>query len=378
MILKNARIVNHAFQFMAGDVQVKGDRIYEMGTGLTGDEVVDCAGLTLLPGLVDVHTHECIGESLMGCTMEGLARMGKYYGENGITSYYATTGSYPEAVLAPTYETLGRYIQEQKGGAVMRGIHMEGPFFCQPYRGSHIPENLESPNVDMVRRLNDRSGGNIKLVCVAPELPGGMEFVRALSPEMVVSLAHTGATYEEAMVAYGLGAKNTTHLFNGMVGIHHRAPGVIAAALEASPYVEMMTNGIHVEVPIVRMVHRVIGKDRFVMISDSCIATGVEGDTFIREGGQKLEIRENGASYLAGTETLTGSINNLYEMLTFAIQKVGIPYLAAVQAATINPARMMGIAEEVGSIATGKQADILLVDDHMTLQRVYIGGVRIR
>lgn len=377
MILKNGRVVNHQFQYEFSDIQVTDGRIAAIGNGLSDLEgVVDCQGKTIIPGLFDIHTHECMGYQLADCCEESLEDMAGFYARNGITSYLATVDSQRADTLRQMCREIGAYRSKFHSGAVIRGIHIEGMFFSEKRKGGHSSELLLKPDIALVRQLNQICGGAVKLVCVAPELEQADDFIKELSKEMVVSLAHTDATYEITRKAVEYGAKSFTHLFNGMRPLHHRESGVIGAAFDSpNTYKEIIADGMHLSPPMVRNAYRIIGPDRMILISDSCTAAGLEDGIY--EIGKEKERRiivEHGLAHLEGTDTICGSTFCLYQMFKNAVMNIGIDFFGALKACTINPARLLGVDQEIGSIACGRSADLVIIDHDMSICDVYING----
>lgn len=377
MILKNGRIVNGQFRYEFADIQVENGVITAIGKGLPEDgEAVDCTGLTVIPGLCDVHTHECVGCQLSECTQESLERMAGFYARNGVTSYLATVDSQDNETLEHMCRELGRYRSGEHPGAVIRGVHIEGMFFSKKRRGGHPEELLMKPDIGLVRRLNELCGGAVRMVCVAPELEGARPFIQELSKEMTVSIAHTDASYEQAMEGLRWGAKSFTHLFNGMAPLHHREPGTAGAALDSpEAYREIIADGLHLHPAAVRMVAALSRPDRLVLISDSCVATGLEDGVY--EIGSKLKreiVVEKGLARLKGTDTICGSTFCLYQMFKNAVMKIGLDFMTALMACTINPARLAGLEGEIGSIDLGKSGDLVVIGSDMKIRQVYVKG----
>lgn len=379
MILKNGRIVNEQFQYEFADIRVEGGVIAEIGRNLQGEDAVDCAGKTIIPGLFDIHTHECVGYQLSECTQESLEEMAGFYGRNGVTSYLATVDSQREDTLEAMCGEIGRYRSGHHEGAAIRGVHIEGMFFSEKRKGGHPSELLIPPNVELVRRLNRLCGGAIRIACVSPELEGADEFITELSKEMVVSIAHTDADYAATKRAVRLGARSFTHLFNGMRPLNHREPGVVGAAFDSpDTYKEVIADGMHLAPAIVRSAYRLIGPDRMVLISDSCVATGLEDGIYEigKDHGRRIEVK-NGLAHLEHTDTICGSTFCLYQMFKNAVMHIGIDFMGALRACTINPARLVGLDREIGSIALGKAGDLVVIDSDMDICDVYIEGKRV-
>ena len=276
-----------------------------------------------------------------------------------------------EEVLTPAMETIRGFVRPADG-AKCAGIHLEGPFLSYAKRGAQNPENLHKPDADMFMRLNEASGGVVRLVTVAPEEDGGIEFIRRVSPVCTVSIGHTTANYETAMAAYAAGASHATHLYNGMPSLLHREPGVIAAALDSGATVELICDGVHIHPAVVRAVFKLFGSDRVILISDSLRATGMPDGRY-PFGGQEIEVHGNRATMADDPNTLAGSVSDLMACLKTAVS-FGIPLADAVTAAAVNPAKVLGIYNRLGSLDIGKEANAAILDEHLDLKAVLYHG----
>lgn len=369
MIIGNAKVFTDG-KLIAGSVTVENGIITAIGNEQTYD--VDAKGQYLVPGFVDIHTHGAMGGDFSDGKAEDLEKMSRYYAQNGVTSFLATTMTLKEQTLLPAMEAIRDFRRPQKG-AKCAGIHLEGPFLCYNKRGAQAAENLHLPDAGMFRRLNTASGNRVRLVTVAPETEGAMEFIREVSPLCTVSLGHTEADYDTAMEAYRNGASHATHLFNGMPSLHHRSPGVIAAAFDSGATIELICDGLHIHPGVIRMTSRLFG-DNLVVISDSLRCAGMPDGEY-ELGGQPIEMKQ-GKATLLGTETLAGSSTNLLAELKNLVA-FGIPLETALTAMTTAPAKAVRIADTVGSIAAGKAADLLLLDEDLQLTAVYIDGEKL-
>lgn len=326
----------------------------------------------LIPGLVDIHTHAAVGEDASDGSIAGLEKMSRYYAAGGVTSWCPTTMTLKEPELRAAMEAVRDFVRPA-GGAKLAGVNLEGPFLSLKKCGAQNPDNLHAPDAAMLRRLNEASGNRVRLVTVAPEEPGALDFIREASGICAVSLGHTTADYATAMRAYEAGASHTTHLFNAMPPLAHREPGVVAAAMDAGATVELITDGLHIHPAVVRLVHRLYG-EKLVLISDSLRCAGMpDGDYEL--GGQPITMK-NGRATLTGTDTLAGSSIHLMEGLRRAVS-FGVPLESAVAAASLVPAKVIGLAEEIGSIAPGKRADLVLLDRELAVRAVFIDGERL-
>lgn len=411
MLLKNG----HAFvdrHFVEADIRVTEGVITEIGYDLqaeTGEEEIDCSELKIIPGLFDVHTHGCLGHDFSIPDRKGDEEMLRFYAEHGVTSVLATTmtnepGQYRQACATigdiisgqdeytvPEFEVndaaaaqAGARSEEQGDvvlpseynvvSATIRGINAEGPFLSPDKRGAHDPQYLRPIEQDFFDDLQSASGYAIKLVTVAPELDGAMEFIRRNTAKddasrIYVSLGHSACDYDTAIMAFDCGADHVTHLFNAMNGLGHRAPGIPGAAYDREAYTELICDGLHVHPTTVKMMFNCF-PERIVMISDSINPTGLpEGkysagglDVYMKDGEIRLE-----------DGTLAGSSITLFEGLRRVIS-YGVPEDQAILAATYNPAASVGLADQTGSIAVGRQAELLLVTKSWDIDSVIIGN----
>lgn len=375
MIIKNGQVFNSNGRFIPADVELAGDRIVKVAPAgtLHGDEELDAAGKYVTPGFVDIHIHGAAGSDFcdgMDGSDKYVRAMQKYLGSQGVTSFLGTTMAFSEEILDRIFDTARPIFGQEGYGAVLRGVNMEGPFFNKAKKGAQAEEYIIDPDWEMFQRLWERSGHNIRLVDVAPELPGALEFAQKASKLCTVSIAHTCATYEEATAAFANGFTHTTHLFNAMPAFTHRAPGVVGAASDFAEHIEMICDGIHLNPAVVRAVFNMFGPDRVCIISDAMQACGMPNGEYSL-GGQKVFMTDGLATLADGT--IAGSATCQAEGFHRAV-KFGVPLESALKAATINPARAAGLDDEVGSIAVGKRADVLVLGADLHPEHIFIGG----
>ena len=352
--------------FTEGGIEFE-DGIIAFGPGVTGG--FDAEGGYVIPGLIDIHTHAAVGEDASDGSPAGYEKMSRYYAKDGVTSWLPTTMTLGEDELTRAMHTARDFVRPE-GGAKLIGVNLEGPFVSAKKCGAQNPLFIKAPDADMFFRLNEASGGIVRLVTVAPEEPGAEEFIRRVSKTCTVSIGHTAASYDTAMRAFDAGASHATHLFNAMPPLHHRDPGVIAAACDAGASVELITDGFHIHPAVIRLVHRLF-TEKLVLISDSLRCAGMpDGDYEL--GGQPITMK-NGKATLTGTDTLAGSSIHLMEGLRRAVS-FGVPLEAAVTAATSAPARAIGLGDCIGSLEVGYPADIVLLDKDLKVKKVYVNG----
>lgn len=364
MLIKNAKIFIGK-RFVSGDLRFS-DKIEAIGT-LEGDADIDADGNYIIPGLVDIHTHGAIGEDFSDAKPDGLEKLSEFYADHGVTSFLATTMALDKSALNKAMHCVRGF--RRTDGAKCMGVNLEGPFLSYAKRGAHAPENLHAPDIDMFSELNEASGKRIKLVTIAPELKGALDFIKEAKNICVVSVGHTAADYETAMAAFEAGASHLTHLYNAMTSFTHRAPGVIGAAFDSGANVELICDGHHVHQSAIRMAYGLFG-DRISLISDSLRCAGMKDGNYELTGKQVV-LRGGVATLLDGT--LAGSSISLIEALS-NYAKFGMPLESAVYAASTAPAEAARL--DVGRIECGLPADLVMLTPDLSLAAVFIDGKR--
>lgn len=374
MIIKDANIFTQDNRFVKGSVVVENGRFVSIAEQPehTGEviEVIEAKGLYMIPGLVDIHFHGCMGADMCDGTKEALDVITQYEASVGVTSVCPATMTIPKDELSAVMKNAGAYAYH--GGAHLVGINMEGPFISPAKKGAQAAENIMHCDYEYFSQLQDAAGGLIKLVDIAPEEAGAMEFIDKVKGTVVVSLAHTASDYDTAMEAIAHGASHATHLYNAMPPLNHRNPGVIGAVRDSdSCHVELICDGVHIHPSVIRATFAMFGAQRMILISDSMRATGLDDGEYTL-GGQPVTVKGNLATLHDGT--IAGSATNLMDCMRFVVKHAGLPLETAVMCATANPAKEIGIFDEVGSIAVGKKADFVLLDQDLNLAGVYIDG----
>ena len=376
MFFKNARIFGSDFQFHTGAFEVVNGKFGAVLPESVPADAIDLEGATVIPGLVEVHSHGNSGADFSDGDYEGLKAMARYFAQCGVTSFAPASMTLPYDVLEKAFANAKKLVEENiEGLSVLRGIQMEGPYFSYKKRGAQNADYLKEPDFEGFKSLFEGCGGLVKIVDIAPELPGAAEFVAKAKDLCTVSIAHTDSDYDNAKAAIDAGVTHLTHLYNAMPAITHRAPGVIPAAVEnGNVQAEIIADGYHIHPAAVRLAFTMF-KNRMILVSDSGRCTGrAEGYQFDL-GGQMAELR-GGVAKLVGTETIACSASNMWACLCNVLSW-GIPEEEAVRAATYNPAKAIGADALVGSIEEGKVADFLIVAPGYSAKRVFLAGKEI-
>jgi len=376
MIIKNGNVFTDDGKFHDMDIEIQNSIITAIGEKLpaAGHEIINAQDNYVIPGLVDIHTHGAMGFDFSDGTEEAIEEIARFQLKNGVTSFLGTTMTLSEEQLMHICKTARTFVEAMHPEqAVLRGIHLEGPFICFDKRGAQNAKYIASPDISVLERLNDASADSVRLIVVAPEEEGGLEFIQAAAQICTVSLAHSTSGYETANKAFVNGANHVTHLFNGMNPFTHREPGIIGSAFDAGAFVELISDGVHIHPSVVRAVFKLFGDDRVCLISDSMRASGL-ADGKYDLGGQMVTVVGKSATIDNGS--LAGSVSNLKDCMRCAVD-FGVPLPSAIKAATINPAKSVGIDKEIGSLTVGKRADILIIDKELNPDTIIFGGIKI-
>ena len=383
MILKNGMVFQNNTEFVQADLildhvirSVIPSHAVSNETNLCADkgkEVLDVSGKYVIPGLIDIHTHGVMGEDASDGNREGMDIMAEFYASRGITSWCPTTMTLSEENLTDAMKVIRHFREHQIPGEKLQaacvGVHLEGPFLSQEKKGAQAAEYLKKPDPEMLKRLQEASGGCVRMVTVAPEEDEDFSFIKEASKICTVSVGHSAADYETASGAFASGATHVTHMYNGMNGIHHRNPGIIGAAFDGGASVELICDGLHIDPSVIRMTEAMFS-GRMTLISDSMRCAGMEDGEYSL-GGQAVHVKNGKATLSDGT--LAGSSITLMDALRNLV-KFGVPLEKAIPYATSVPASVIGMGDRLGSIAEGYQADLLILSKNMDLEAVILWG----
>lgn len=381
ILLKGIRVYTENEIIENGYIKIKDNLIDEIGTtdrlgSIEEYEVLEIpSGYHVVPGFIDVHIHGVNGADTMDATKEALDTMVTALPKEGTTSFLATTITQEAEEIEKAIKNAGEYIEMQsgQGKAEILGIHLEGPFVNAKKAGAQPIQHIIDPNLELFKQWQALAKGTIKLVTLAPERPGGLEMVRYLKENGVIpSIGHTDATFEQVSEAIDAGANHVTHLYNQMRGLHHREPGVVGAAfLRDELKAEMIVDGVHVHPEMVNLAYKQKKSKGLLLITDSMRAKCLKNGTYDL-GGQEVIVQDGKA--VLGDGTLAGSILKLGHAVKNVLQYTGCTISEVIEMASVNPAKQLNVYNRKGSLAAGKDADIVILDDQMNVYMTFCRG----
>ena len=351
-----------------GSIERLGDAV----ESIPADQVIDAGGRTVAPGFIDVHIQGAGGADTLDGTLEALQTVSRTCAHFGVTGFLATT-VYKPGQRNDHLKVAAEYTGRDLGGAQLLGTHLEGPFISPHKRGMIQPNCLGDASPAILADIYTLLGGTLRMMTVAPELPGSEQIVRTLTGNgTVASFGHSKATYDEAFRGFGMGMTHVTHLFNAMPSLHHRDPGALGAIFERPDVTcQVITDGVHIHPSVVRLAWEALGFERFVTITDGIQALGLPDGRYVYNGIE-YECRNGTPRYKDGT--LIGTAVTLNELLARLIRFTECPLSTAIRTVTENPARVLGLGQTKGRIAPGYDADLVILEKDLSVRTTLVAG----
>ncbi|MDQ0219881.1 N-acetylglucosamine-6-phosphate deacetylase [Peribacillus cavernae] len=382
ILLKNISIYTENMIIDNGFIKVEDGKIKEVGSinQLSNQEQYENFALPahfkVIPGFIDVHIHGVNGADTMDASKEALETMSTALPEEGTTSFLATTITQESEAIEQALLNASRYIEDRQspGKAEILGVHLEGPFVNPKKAGAQPVEYIVEPNLETFIKWQQLSKNTIKLVTLAPEQPGGLQLIQYLKKNGVIaSIGHSDATYEKVSEAIAAGATHVTHLFNQMTGLHHREPGVAGAALlRAELKAEIIADGVHVRPEMVNLVYKQKGQHGLILITDAMRAKCLNNGTYDL-GGQDVTVKDGKAVLRDGT--LAGSILKMGQAVKNIVAYTDCTLESAIKMGSVNPAKQLNVFDRKGSIAAGKDADLVIFDENHDVVMTFCKGM---
>lgn len=376
MIIQSRRVWT-AGQFIPAQIIIEGPRIAAICTYGKHAADADYGNRRIVPGFMDIHTHGAYGYDTGDAEKEGLRNWARNLPREGVTSFLPTTVTQESAPLVNALKNIAAVARESCEGAEILGIHLEGPFLDMKYKGAQPPSAIAKPTIAQFIQYQEAAEGLIRYITLAPEHDEDFALTRYCREKgITVSMGHSSATFECALLGIANGATSMTHVYNGMSPFHHREPGLAGAALRADDiYGEIIADGRHAHPAAAAIFYQAKGRDHGIMVSDSLSAKSCPPGKSCFLGGTAIEPGADGLARLKGTDTIAGSTLRINEGLKLMVEEALVPFDAALNSCTINPARCLGIDSRKGRLAACNDADIVVLEDDYTVCQTYCRGV---
>ena len=342
-------------------------------TILKNVKIIEAQNKFIVPGYIDIHVHGGGGSDVMDGEYEAIKQVATTHSRFGTTAFLPTTMTMTKDKIIKSLKSIHEARLKGTGTAEILGIHLEGPYINPEKKGAQKEEDIKKVSVEEFLEFNQASGNLIRLVTIAPEMPGAVDFIRWLHQQgIIVSVGHSNATYKQVQEGIQAGLSHVTHTFNAMRGLHHREPGVVGAALSSPKLiVEMIADGIHLHPIVLKILTQIKESEKLVLITDAMRATGFKEGTYDL-GGQEVIVTQGQAKLKNGT--LAGSVLTMDKAVKNLVTKVGISLLNAVQMASYNPAKCLGIDDKKGSLELYKDADIVILNKNLETELTMVAG----
>ncbi|MBM7624583.1 N-acetylglucosamine-6-phosphate deacetylase [Sporohalobacter salinus] len=374
LLLTGGEVYTENSVLTAADLLIEDGLITAVGNeeNKAGLKEIDLTGYKVIPGLIDLHIHGANGYDVMDSSYQALNFIANYLANNGVTNFLPTTVTANWSKLKSALKNIDQTMHQGTTGAEILGAYVEGPYISKEKKGAHPEEFIRSINLADIKKILNYSN-NIKLFALAPEKENSLKLIKFLSQNGIeVSLGHTNASYEETEAAVNSGAKLAVHAFNGMKGLHHRKPGVVGSVLSNDQLnAELIADNIHVHQAVMKILYNCKGKDGICLISDCMRAGGLEDGEYTL-GELDITVKDSIARTKSGS--LAGSTLRLIDAVKNIVELVGVDLSAAIQMAALNPARLLGLDEQLGSIKEGKKANLAVIDEDYEVMMTIING----
>ena len=341
-----------------------------------GAKVYDAEGKKVVPGFLDIHTHGAVGVDVNAATAEELGKIGHFMATQGTTSWLCSVLTDTKEQTLWCIDEFKKHKKLENDGADLLGIHLEGPFLAKEFKGAMPEHLLRDADVELLKEYQEAAEGNIRYLTVSPEIEGIVDAIPAVRDlGIVVAIGHSGADYDTSMKAIENGAASCTHIFNAMKLLHQHFPAIMGAAMESDIYCEAICDGRHLHPGVVRLLIKTKGLDRVVAITDSIMAAGLP------DGNYKLGVNDvvvvDGDAKLASNGVRAGSTLTTGQALKNIMKFTGRSIEEVLQLLTVNPAKLIGVFDKKGSIADGKDADLVILDEENNVKDTFVRGKQV-